>query len=202
MAADGPLYSPDGRTLWVPQSTYLARFAVNPATGTATQVADVALCGNPDPTPAACSAGILRSDPNGPDLPSGMALSPDGSKLYVALNGANALGVVDTATNTLTTKIPVGNAPRQVVLAGNGTVAYVSNEGGRRARPGQFTNMSDGTPIVSSKVTGAATTGTVSVVNLTAAARRRRSRSACSRPRCTSAGRRCSWPTPTTTASR
>ena len=46
-----------------------------------------------------------------------MALSPDGSTLYVAFNGANTLAVIDTATNTLAKQIPVGNAPRQVVLA-------------------------------------------------------------------------------------
>ena len=33
VAADGPLYSRDGKTLWVPQSTYLARFSVDPTTG-------------------------------------------------------------------------------------------------------------------------------------------------------------------------
>jgi YVTN family beta-propeller protein len=96
-----------------------------------------------------------------------MALSPDGSKLYVALNGANKLGVIDTANNTLLNEIPVGNAPRQVVLADNGTVAYVSNEGGRPANKTDFTNLSDGTPIVSSRSTGGAITGTVSVVSLT-----------------------------------
>ncbi len=99
-----------------------------------------------------------------PDLPSGMALSPDGSKLYVALNGVNKLGVIDTATSQLTQTIPVGNAPRQVVLVGSD--AFVSNEGGRPAKPGEFTNQSDGTAIVASKVTGAAITGTVSEVNL------------------------------------
>jgi YVTN family beta-propeller protein len=163
---DGPLYSPDGSTLWVPQSTYLLRFAINPATGAATETAAIALCGDGDPTSGPCNANAEAGAANGSQLPAGMALSPDGSKLYVALNGANALGVIDTATNTVTATIPVGNAPRQVVLANNGTTAYVSNEGGVRARPGQFTNMSDGTPIVSSKVTGGATTGTVSVVNL------------------------------------
>jgi YVTN family beta-propeller protein len=167
VAADGPLYSPDGGTLWVPQSTYLLRFAVNPSTGAATETAAIPLCGNGDVTSKACNANAEAADPNGSELPSGMALSPDGSKLYVALNGANALGVISTATNTLIQKIPVGNAPRQVVLAGNGAVAYVSNEGGERARPGQYTNLSDGTPIVANKSTGAATTGTVSVVNLT-----------------------------------
>jgi YVTN family beta-propeller protein len=42
----------------------------------------------------------------------------------------------------------------------------VSNEGGREATPHDFTNLSDGTPIVSSRITGGAITGAVSVVNL------------------------------------
>ena len=95
-----------------------------------------------------------------------MALSPDGNTLYVALNGNNTLGVINTQTDKLTSRIPVGNAPRQVVLADNGMVAYVSNEGGRPANSGDFTNLSDGTPIVSNRSTGGAITGTVSVVNL------------------------------------
>jgi YVTN family beta-propeller protein len=96
-----------------------------------------------------------------------MALSPDGSKLYVALNGANKLGVIDTANDTVLDEIPVGNAPRQVALADNGTVAYVSDEGGRPATSHDFTNLSDGTPIVSDPSTGGAISGTVSVVDLT-----------------------------------
>jgi YVTN family beta-propeller protein len=166
VAADGPLFSPDGTTLWVPQTTYLSRFSFDQSTGAATQTASIPLCGSPL-TSSACDPNIGPSNASGAYQPSGMALSPDGSELYVALNGANTLGVINTATNTLTRQIPVGNAPRQVVLADGGTVAYVSNEGGRPARPGDFTNLSDGTPIVASRVTGAATTGTVSVVNLT-----------------------------------
>ena len=99
-----------------------------------------------------------------PDLPSGMALTSDGAALYVALNGVNQLGVIDTATNKLTKVIDVGNAPRQVVLVGHS--AFVSNEGGRPAKPGDFTNQSDGTAIVADTSTGAAITGTVSEVNL------------------------------------
>jgi YVTN family beta-propeller protein len=52
-----------------------------------------------------------------------------------------------------------------VVLSG--TYAYVSNEGGRIARPGDFTNISNGTPIVASPVSGTAASGTVSVVDTT-----------------------------------
>ena len=146
---DPPLYSPDGKTLWVAQGADILRFSV---------LADGLL--NPDPTTISLTDAKTGAD----DLPSGMALSPDGSKLYVALNGENTLGVIDTSTNALVDQIPVGNAPRQVVLVGN--QAFVSNEGGRRAQPGDFTNMSDGTRVVSSPVTGAASTGTVSVVDL------------------------------------
>jgi YVTN family beta-propeller protein len=147
VAADGPFYSPDGTTLWVPQTADLLRFSVQPG-------------GLVSTTPVV----IRLTGPNGPALPSGIATSPDGSKLYVALNGSNTLGVIDTATNTLVKQIPVGNAPRQVVLSGN--EAFVSNEGGAVAKPGDFTNLSDGTPVVSDRSTGAASTGTVSVVNL------------------------------------
>lgn len=166
VAADGPLFSSDGKTLWVPQSTWLAKFSFDPSTGATTQEDQIALCGSALTDPA-CNPNIGPSNPNGAWLPSGMALSPDGNTLYVALNGNNTLGEINTQTDTLTNRIPVGNAPRQVVLANNGTVAYVSNEGGHPATNGEFTNLSDGTPIVSSPTTGGAITGTVSVVNLT-----------------------------------
>jgi YVTN family beta-propeller protein len=158
VAADGPLYSPDGKTLWFPQTADMLRFTIDPATGTASSPVVIPLVGPGGNAPA----------PNGPAEPSGMALSSDASKLYVALNGHNTLGVIDTATNKLINEIPVGNAPRQVVIDGNN--AYVSDEGGRPATPGDFTNLSDGTPIVSNRSTGGAITGTVSVVNLTSQA--------------------------------
>ncbi len=143
---DGPLYSSDGKTLWFPQSADLIRFAVG-ADGTVSSPVTIPLSG-----------------PNGDALPAGMALSADGSKLYVALNGNNTLGVIDTTTNKLVKETPVGNAPRQVVVDGN--QAFVSNEGGRPASSGDFTNLSDKTPIVANRSTGGAITGTVSVVDL------------------------------------
>jgi YVTN family beta-propeller protein len=171
VSPDGPLWSPDGSTIWVSQTDYEDEYSFDPTTMTATQSADLFLCGGAS-TNLAPSAATPDCDSYGPgaadgaDIPSGAALSPDGTKLYVAMNGANTLGVIDTATDTLIEQIPVGNAPRQVVLADNGGIAYVSNEGGRPANTTDYTNLSDGTPIVASKVTGAATTGTVSVVNL------------------------------------
>ena len=162
VGADGPLYSADGKTMWVPQTGDIAKFTVDPETGMVSEKTIIKL------PPAANGPAPLYSPEAthpGEALASGMALSPDGSKLYVALNGSNTLGVINTSTNEVEKEIPVGNAPRQVVLDGN--TAYVSDEGGRPAQAGETTNLSDGTPIVSSPVTGAATTGTVSVVNLT-----------------------------------
>jgi YVTN family beta-propeller protein len=169
VSTDGPLWSADGSTVWVPQTDYLVKFSVDESAGSATQQDAIWLCGQ-GATPAEAGPGCDTYGPgvaNGSYIPSGMALSPDGSKLYVAFNGANTLGVIDTSTDKLLEQIPVGNAPRQVVLSADGNTAYVSNEGGRPANTTDFTNLSDGTPIVSSRVTGAAITGTVSVVNLT-----------------------------------
>ncbi len=156
VAADGPQWSADGTSLWVPQTSDMIRFSV---------AADGTVSNQISTTLETTTLNLTTGTTVAPDLPSGMALSPDGSKLYVALNGVNELGIIDTSTNQLIGTVRTGNAPRQVVLVGDN--AFVSNEGGRRARPGDFTNNSDGTNIVASKVTGAATTGTVTEVSLT-----------------------------------
>jgi YVTN family beta-propeller protein len=101
--------------------------------------------------------------------PGGIALSNDGKRAYVALNAANTLGVIDLAASPakLLGQIPVGNVPNSVVVRGN--YAYVSNEGGRPASSADFTNYSDGTPIVVDRKDAFTLTGTVSVVDLAAA---------------------------------
>jgi YVTN family beta-propeller protein len=156
VAADGPLWSANGSTLWVSQTSDLLRFSVSSSGKVSTPPVSITL--------EQATTNLDTTTTIVPDLPSGMALSPDGSKLYVALNGINKLGIIDTANNQLVKTIKTGNAPRQVVLADGH--AFVSNEGGERAKRGEFTNESDGTAIVASKVTGAATTGTVTDIDL------------------------------------
>jgi YVTN family beta-propeller protein len=167
VSTDGPLWSADGNTVWVPQTDYVDKYTFDSTSNSWSQADAIWLCNSGTQATAqpACDTygpGVTA----GSDIPAGMALSSDGSKLYVALNGSNALGVIDTSTDQLIDQIPVGNAPRQVVISPDGSTAYVSNEGGRPANSTDFTNLSDGTPIVSSPETGAAITGTVSVVNL------------------------------------
>jgi YVTN family beta-propeller protein len=141
-----PTYSPDGTALYSATLTGILRYAVG----------SDGLVTNPD-SPHVISLGSGK-------LPYGLAVSSDGTRLYVALSGTNDLGVIDTTTNELIHQIPVGNAPAAVAIVGN--EAFVANRGGRPAVPGDTTETSDGTPIVDNPVTGASTTGTVSVVDL------------------------------------
>jgi YVTN family beta-propeller protein len=100
--------------------------------------------------------------------PGGLALTSDGKSAYALLNQNNTLAKIDLSASspTLGTQIRVGNAPHSVVISPDGKTAYVSNEGGRAATDADFQINSSGTEIVANQVTGAAVTGTVSVVNL------------------------------------
>jgi YVTN family beta-propeller protein len=143
----GVLYSRDGRYLWAARPTNLQRFTVNPD-GTVGSPVTVSL------------PGVTGRSA----VPAGLAWAPDGN-LLVTLDANNTLGVLDTATNALTRQIPVGNVPYDVVVIDG--KAYVSNLGGRPARPGDRTDESYGTPIVTNGNDSAvASTGTVSEVDL------------------------------------
>jgi len=152
----GLVYSPSGATLYASQSTGGILIAQVGADGLLTL--DAVVKGLP------LSPAQFPGREDGNPYPGGLALSDDGATLYVALNRNNSLGVFDLATRTITAQIPVGNAPHDVVLVGG--KAYVSNQGGRSATPGDFTMGSSGTPIVASP-RGYASSGTVSVVDVT-----------------------------------
>jgi len=100
--------------------------------------------------------------------PGGVALSNDGQSAYALLNQNNTLTKIDlTATPPAQgAQVRVGNAPHSIVVSSDGTTAYISNEGGREATQSDFQINSAGTEIVADPIVGAATTGTVSVVDL------------------------------------
>src|SRR5206468_8805284 len=64
------------------------------------------------------------------EIPAGLAISRDGTRLYVALNLSNRLAELDAAAGKVLRLFDVGVAPYDVVLTE--TKAYVSNWGGRR----------------------------------------------------------------------
>jgi YVTN family beta-propeller protein len=156
----GIAYSSDGSKLLFSQdNNYVVVTNVNRETGLLTHEQRVDL-----PAPPADG----RPYHNAKSInPGGIAFSEDNKRAYVALNAANTLGVIDLTTSPakLISQIPVGNVPNSVVV--NGKYAYVSNEGGRPATNNDFTNYSDGTPIVVDRTDAYTLTGTVSVVDLT-----------------------------------
>ncbi len=152
----GITYSADGKHLFFSQDSSNLEIASVSAKGLLTEYGRVAL-------PATTAIPLYTP---GTAYPGGIAVTSDGKSAYVLLNQNNTVGVVSLAgsTPTLTQQIAVGNAPNSIVIAGG--YAYVSNEGGRPARSGDFTDISSGTPIVSDPATDSASTGTISVINL------------------------------------
>ncbi|OXM64910.1 bifunctional YncE family protein/alkaline phosphatase family protein [Amycolatopsis vastitatis] len=144
---EGPSYSPDGKTLWLAQTDGYTRFTVNP-----------------DGTVAAPVAVKIPADGPNHALVAEAVFSPDGSTVYSAVNGQNRVVALDAATGAIKRSWAVGNAPRDLVRVGN--KLYVSNEGGRPARPGEPTLNSYNTQVPASRFTGATTSGTVSVIDL------------------------------------
>jgi len=101
------------------------------------------------------------------EIPAGLAISPDGLRLYVCGNLSNRLLEIDTAASKVLRTFDVGALPFDVVLAGR--KAYVSNWGGRRPAPGDLTGPAGrGTEVRVDPVRHVASEGSVSVIDLAA----------------------------------
>src|SRR5262249_36973853 len=145
---EGPTYSPDGNFLWLPQRDAITRFPVN----------DNGTLGAPTSFPLPKVNGTSA-------LVGKSAYSPDGSTLYVAINGQNTVVALDPNTGMVEQTWNVGVAPRELAFVGS--KLYVSNEGGRHAQAGETTMDSYGTPVPANGYLGTSTTGTVSVIDTT-----------------------------------
>src|SRR5262245_63076258 len=114
-------------------------------------------------TPAGAFAADGTIPISGGSAPSGLSLSADGARLYVALNMTHQVAVIDTATRTIIARVPVEIYPYTTVRSLDGTKVYVSNWGGKVPGPTDFT---DGMfPVIVDKRTGIPVTGTVSVID-------------------------------------
>ncbi len=99
------------------------------------------------------------------EIPSGLALSADGAKLFVCGNLSNRLLEVDTQTGKLTRSWDVGVAPYDVVVSSG--KAYVSNWGGRRPDETSLSGPAgQGTRVRVDPVRHIAGEGTVSIIDL------------------------------------
>jgi YVTN family beta-propeller protein len=103
------------------------------------------------------------------EIPAGLALSRDGTRLYVALNLSNRVGEFESATGKLLRMFDVGVAPYDIVLVGE--KAYVSNWGGRRPKDGELTGPAGrGTEVKVDPVHFVASEGSVTVLDLNSGA--------------------------------
>ncbi|MGW7690280.1 alkaline phosphatase family protein [Streptomyces asiaticus] len=144
---EGPTYSPDGKQLWLGQPDGYTVFTVN-ADGGVSSPRTVTI-------PADGSKHALVGE---------AVFSADGKTVYSAVNGQNRVVSIDAATGTIKRSWAVGNAPRDMAVVGD--KLYVSNEGGRPAKPGEPTINSYGTQVLADQKTAATTSGTVSVIDL------------------------------------
>jgi len=138
---EGPTYSPDGKSLWLGQSDGYRRFTVNPD-GTLANPTFVSI-------PAVDGKRALVGE---------AVFSPDGAVVYSAVNGQNRVVAIDAATGAIQQTWAVGNAPRDMIAVGS--KLYVSNEGGRPAKPGEPTINSYGTQVLADQTTAATLSGT------------------------------------------
>ena len=143
----GPTWSPDGKFLWLPQAKGLTRFPVNA-----------------DGTLGAPTTVKLATVGSAAPLPGKSVYSPDGKTLYVPVNGQNTVVALDPVTGTVQRTWKVGIAPRELAFVGHRL--YVSNEGGRQAKPGETTINSYGTQVPADPYLGTSTTGSISVIDV------------------------------------
>jgi YVTN family beta-propeller protein len=143
---EGPTYSPDSRYLWVGEQDAVSKFPVN-ADGTLGAPTTFAI---PKVNGHSALVGQIK-------------YSPDGFTVYAAINGQNTVVAMDPNSGVIEQSWNVGIAPRELAFVGD--KLYVTNEGGRQARPGETTMDSYGSAVPANGYYGTSTTGSVSVID-------------------------------------
>ncbi len=77
-------------------------------------------------TPVAVATGIAGTPIPVGKGPVALAMTPDGTTVYVANDGSGTVTPIATATNTAGPPIPVGHYPHAIAITPDGTTAYVA----------------------------------------------------------------------------
>jgi YVTN family beta-propeller protein len=63
------------------------------------------------------------------EKPNGLAVTPDGSEVYVANSGSNTVSIISSPANSVVGTVAVGAKPMFVAISPDGSTAFVSNYG-------------------------------------------------------------------------
>ncbi|HEY3611193.1 MAG TPA: bifunctional YncE family protein/alkaline phosphatase family protein [Pseudonocardiaceae bacterium] len=133
----GVAYSPDGTRAYVSGGGNNVIRTYTVSGGHLTETAPIVL---PKTNPSGAAVNMY---------PAGLAVTPDGKRLVIADQLADAATVVDLATGKPQT-VPVGHDPYGVVLSRNGATAYVTNQGGNTV---SVLDIAGAAPVVTSAIT-------------------------------------------------
>jgi hyaluronoglucosaminidase len=79
--------------------------------------------------------------------PFGLALTPDGTTLYIADTSGATADVIDVATGTVGQPITVGSAPPWIAFSPDGATAYVCVTGDNTLLPVDVTSSQPASPV-------------------------------------------------------
>jgi YVTN family beta-propeller protein len=114
---DAIAITPDGATAWVASTGYFGNHQTPPQQQDNT-VTPIDLATMTVGTPIVVS--------HGQDRPRYVAISPDGTTLYVTQNHAGTVMAIDLATRKVEARIAVGGSPWQIAVSPNGKTVYVA----------------------------------------------------------------------------
>ena len=116
--------------------------------------------------------------------PSAIAINPTGTRLYVSNGGGSTVSVINTATNLELTRVTVGSQPSGLAVSPDGTRLYAlsrasdavtaiqrGQSGDRQCGGGGFAARCGAQPRWAAAYVSNYTSGTVTVLNTTAATR-------------------------------
>lgn len=118
--------------------------------------------GEPDVAAGTAGRGRQRNDPQ----VAGLAVSPDGLRLYAALGIRNAVAVVDLVAGKVVRSVDVDIAPYHLALSPDGKRLAVACRGGQAARADQASALSAGSAVRVDPRTDAALEGSVVMLDL------------------------------------
>jgi hypothetical protein len=98
-------------------------------------------------------------------VPGGLAITRDGSRMYVAAANLNAVVELDLTNNAIVKSYPVQNLPFEPRLSEDERTLIVSNWGGHLGKPGETTSRSQDLDLVVDD-RNTVTSGTISLIDL------------------------------------